>query len=164
MFDLWTPFWGHILERGGGHDGEADKEDIRLREDCTKVSSDQLTSYLGVGERPKPVVVLLARRVPQPQGDRHPVTHHRGRVIVKPGKMRDNIFCNLGHFMSQLRKFKPIIMRNNVQGCAQLLYSHSGHIFPREAVRGVGDQHARLAHRPVAHHHTLDRPPARHYG
>lgn len=45
-----------------------------------------------------------------------------------------------------------------------IVYSHSGHIFPREAVRGVGDQHTGLAHRPVTHHHALDRPPARHYG
>lgn len=30
MFDLRAPFWGHILEGGGGHDREADKEDVRL--------------------------------------------------------------------------------------------------------------------------------------
>ena len=45
-----------------------------------------MTLYLGVGEGPEPVIVLLARRVPQPQGDRHPVTHHRGRVVVEPGQ------------------------------------------------------------------------------
>ena len=31
MFDLWAPFWGHILEGGGGHDGEANKEDVCLQ-------------------------------------------------------------------------------------------------------------------------------------
>ena len=41
-------------------------------------------------------------------------------------------------------------------------YSHGGDILPREAVGGVGDEHAGLAHRPVPHHHALDRPPARH--
>ena len=35
-----------------------------------------------------------------------------------------------------------------------MINSHSGNIFSREAVRGVGDQHAGLPHRAVPHHNT----------
>lgn len=38
---------------------------------------------LGVGEWPKPVVVLLPSGVPQPQVDRLPVHHHIRRIVVK---------------------------------------------------------------------------------
>ena len=39
---------------------------------------------------------------------------------------------------------------------------HSWHVLPGEAVCGVGDEHAGLAHRAVPHHHALDRPARRH--
>lgn len=68
MFDLWTPFRGDVLERGGGHHGEADEEDV-----C-----------LWVGEGAEAVVVLLPRGVPQSQGHRHSVADHWGGVVVEP--------------------------------------------------------------------------------
>ena len=61
MFDLWTPLGGDVLEGGGTDDGEADEEDVSLR----------------VGERAQPVVVLLARRVPQGQLHQHVVNLHQ---------------------------------------------------------------------------------------
>jgi len=67
VLDLRAPLGGHILEGGGAHHGEADQEDIRL----------------WIREWPEPVVVLLSRGVPEPQGDRHPVTHHGGGVVVE---------------------------------------------------------------------------------
>ena len=56
-----------VLEGGGRHDGEADEEDVRLR----------------VGERPQPVVVLLAGRVEQAERVRLAADHHRHGVVVK---------------------------------------------------------------------------------
>merc|ERR1719319_1147152 len=106
VLDLRAPLGGDVLEGGGRYDGETDEEDVRL----------------WVGERPEPVVVLLAGRVPEAQGHGHPVTHHGRRVVVK----------------------------------------HCGHVLPGEAVGGVADEHAGLAHGAVPHHHTLDRPPRRH--
>ena len=76
MFDLWTPLGGDVLEGGGTDDGEADEEDVSLR----------------VGERAQPVVVLLARRVPQAERHRHPVTNHRGAVVVKPAQEHRSSF------------------------------------------------------------------------
>ena len=40
--------------------------------------------HLRIGQGPQPVVVLLAGGVPEAEGDGHPVTHHRGGVVVKP--------------------------------------------------------------------------------
>lgn len=42
-----------------------------------------VTYSLGIGEGPQPVVVLLPRRVPQPQVDRFAVHHHIRRVVVE---------------------------------------------------------------------------------
>ena len=41
---------------------------------------------LRVAERTQPVVVLLPRRVPQPQVDGLAVHHHVGRVVVEDGR------------------------------------------------------------------------------
>ena len=51
---------------------------------------------LRVAERAQPVVVLLPRRVPQPQVDRLAVHHHVGGVVVEDG--RDIVLwrCGLG--------------------------------------------------------------------
>ncbi len=44
-----------------------------------------LSHRLWVGKRPEPVVVLLSRRVPQPQVDGLAVHHHVGGVVVEHG-------------------------------------------------------------------------------
>jgi len=67
MLDFWAPLRGHVLERGGRDDREANEEDVRLR----------------IGQWPQPVVILLAGCVPQAQRHRHPIAHHWGRVVVE---------------------------------------------------------------------------------
>ena len=102
--------------------------------------ADEEDVSLRVGERPQSVVVLLAGRVPEAQRHRDSVTNHRGRVIVKPG-----------HQQSE-------------QSDGLRMHLHCWDIFSGETVCGVGYQHTSLPHRPVTHHHTLDRSPARHLG
>ena len=48
-----------------------------------QVSRGQLTAYLGVGEGPQPVVVLLAGGVEEPEGVGLPPDHHRHSIIVE---------------------------------------------------------------------------------
>ena len=48
--------------------------------------------HLRIGQGSQPVVVLLAGGVPQAEGDWHPVTHHRGGVVVKPAHRRASDF------------------------------------------------------------------------
>merc|ERR1719233_2755072 len=44
----------------------------------------------------------------------------------------------------------------------RIVIKHSRNIFSWKAVCCIRDEHARLAHSPVPHHHTLDWPPTRH--
>jgi len=83
MLDLGTPLGGHVLKGGGRHYREADEEHVRL----------------WIREGAETIVVLLPRRIPQPQGHRHPVAYHRGGVVVEHSR---NIFpwegvCGVGY-------------------------------------------------------------------
>ena len=126
MFDLRTPFRGHIFKGWRTDYWETDEEDVSL----------------WVGERSEPVVILLTRGVPETQRHRDSVTNHRGRVIVETTKEQSEL-----------------------AGSQQLSsHLHCGDIFAWKTVCGVGYQHTSLPHRPVTHHHALDRSPARHLG
>ena len=57
-----------VIEGRRADDGEADEEDVGL----------------GVGQGPKPIIVLLACGIPEPQADGLPINHHAGRVVVEP--------------------------------------------------------------------------------
>ena len=126
MFDLRTPFWGDIFKGWRTDYWETDEEDVSL----------------GVGERSQPVVVLLARGVPEAQRHRDSVTNHRGRVIVETKEEQSEL----------------------TGGEKLWSHLHCGNILPGKTVCGVGYQHTCLPHRPVTNHHALDRSSARHLG
>lgn len=67
VLDLGVPLGLDVLERGGGDDREADKEDIGL----------------GVGEGAEAVIVLLTGGIPETKVNRLAVDHDVGRVVVE---------------------------------------------------------------------------------
>uniref|UniRef100_A0A1I8HPD5 USP domain-containing protein n=1 Tax=Macrostomum lignano TaxID=282301 RepID=A0A1I8HPD5_9PLAT len=66
---LRVPLGAHILIAGRADEGEADQEDVCLR----------------VTQRPQPVIVLLASRVPQAQVNGLAINHDIGRIVVEHG-------------------------------------------------------------------------------
>jgi len=42
------------------------------------------------------------------------------------------------------------------------MHLHGRHIFSREAISGITNQHARLSHRPIPHNDALDWTTTRH--
>ncbi len=69
VLQLSRPLVPDVLEGGGVGHLEAQDEDVSV----------------GVGERPQPVVALLAGRVPQAEVDRTPVHHQVVVVVVEDG-------------------------------------------------------------------------------
>ena len=67
--DLGEPLLADVLERGWARDAEADEEDVRL----------------GIRQRPKAIVVLLACRVEQAERVRVLADHDRDRIVVEDG-------------------------------------------------------------------------------
>ena len=65
--DLGHPFFLDIFKTRRGNDTEANEEDV-----C-----------LGIGERPKPVVILLASGIEEPEGVGFPANHDSHSIIVK---------------------------------------------------------------------------------
>ena len=67
MSNLRNPFFFHIFKTRGRYHTEAHEEDV-----C-----------LGIGERPKPVVILLASGIEEPEGVGFPANHDSHSIIVK---------------------------------------------------------------------------------
>lgn len=87
----------NVVKGRRANNGEADEEDIGL----------------GVRERAKTVVILLASGIPQTQADRLAVDHDAGRVVVE-----------------------PVIVSGAPTHYAHNL--HGGDVFAREGIGGVG--------------------------
>lgn len=105
---------------------------------------------LRVGQRPKPVVVLLSRRVPQTQVDRFPVHHDIGRVVVKPGGgEEDEVNSRV------LWRFD-----DSQSGDCSTPDLHCGDVLPREGVGGVADEQACFTHSPEVRKHSIRTEPA----